>query len=526
MFKNRIAWKLAGYFAAAILVFAVVLGVTFGHFFHNNTIDRTKRELQARAEKVSAILGDNYDRQVERGIVGLGFSSRRLIAYVNTITMDDVWIADPQQNVEMRNHLPANGELDLPAPTFKIEVHTGPQGRDLPPVVTGVTTVGDLPAQTRELIKNAFKGKSQVEESFDRRLKEVMVEAAVPIYEKNGGIAAVLVLRTPMIGLRQSWESGLNILLISSLTALLLALVVAGILSLKFTRPLNKIKETALRLSDKDYTARSYVTQKDEVGELAVTVDGLAGRLQTADVESSKLDKLRRDFIANVSHELRTPVTVLRGSLEALRDKVVEKPEDVERYHDTMYKETLFLQRLINDLLDLSRLQNADFQIEKAPVNLCEIVQEAARSGRHLGHAKQIEVTCELDTPVYRLIGDFGRLNQMLLIFIDNAVKFSPEGSRIELQLKARRLTVTDHGCGIKKEDLQYVFDRFYKTRVEKNKSGSGLGLAIAREIAERHGIILTMRSVQGQGTVVEMQLPSPAPEVKPAEAPKDVKPA
>ena len=125
-----------------------------------------------------------------------------------------------------------------------------------------------------------------------------------------------------------------------------------------------------------------------------------------------------------------------------------------------------------------------------------------------------------------RLIGDFGRLNQMLLIFIDNAVKFSPEGSRIELQLKARRLTVTDHGCGIKKEDLQYVFDRFYKTRVEKNKSGSGLGLAIAREIAERHGIILTMRSVQGQGTVVEMQLPSPAPEVKPAEAPKDVKPA
>ena len=98
----------------------------------------------------------------------------------------------------------------------------------------------------------------------------------------------------------------------------------------------------------------------------------------------------------------------------------------------------------------------------------------------------------------------------MLLIFIDNAVKFSPEGGKIELLLKGRRLTVTDHGCGIKKEDLQYVFDRFYKTRVEKNKSGSGLGLAIAREIAERHGIILTMRSTLGQGTTVEMQLPEP----------------
>jgi signal transduction histidine kinase len=292
------------------------------------------------------------------------------------------------------------------------------------------------------------------------------------------------------------------------LTALLLALIVAAVLSLKFTKPLNKMKNTAISLANKDYKARSYVHQHDEIGELGTTLDSLAGRLETADTETKELDKLRREFIANVSHELRTPVTVLRSSLEALRDKVVTKPEDVDRYHDTMYKETLFLQRLITDLLELSRLQNAGFAIEKKPLNFCEVIQDAVRSGRHLGHDKNITVTYTGDANVYKMIGDYGRLNQMLLVFLDNAVKFSPEGSSIEILLKGQHLTIADHGCGISKKDLLHVFDRFYKSRVEKNKSGSGLGLAIAREIAERHGIIPTVHSEEGKGTTIELFLP------------------
>ena len=203
-------------------------------------------------------------------------------------------------------------------------------------------------------------------------------------------------------------------------------------------------------------------------------------------------------------------MTVVRGSLEALRDKVVTEPADVERYYDTMYDETLFLQRLINDLLDLSRLQNVDFPIDKEPLNFCEVVQSAVRSARHLAREKNITLECELDTPMYKMTGDFGRLNQMLMIFLDNAVKFSPENSSVEVKLINRRLTITDHGPGIKREDLLHVFDRFYKTRGENNKSGSGLGLAIAREIAERHVIVAIMLSEYGKGATAVLELPKP----------------
>jgi signal transduction histidine kinase len=98
----------------------------------------------------------------------------------------------------------------------------------------------------------------------------------------------------------------------------------------------------------------------------------------------------------------------------------------------------------------------------------------------------------------------------MLMIFLDNAVKFSPENSSVEVKLANRRLTVTDHGPGIKPEDLLHVFDRFYKTRGEQNKSGSGLGLAISREIAERHAIAVSMKSEYGKGATAIMELPKP----------------
>ena len=115
-----------------------------------------------------------------------------------------------------------------------------------------------------------------------------------------------------------------------------------------------------------------------------------------------------------------------------------------------------------------------------------------------------------MDVPVYKMTGDAGRLNQMLMVFLDNAVKFSPENSTVEVKMANRRLTIADHGPGIKKEDLLHIFDRFYKTRGEQNKSGTGLGLAIAREIAERHVIAVSMQSEYGKGATAVLELPKP----------------
>ena len=198
-----------------------------------------------------------------------------------------------------------------------------------------------------------------------------------------------------------------------------------------------------------------------------------------------------------------------------MNDKVVTDPAEVEQYYKQMLSESLFLQRLINDLLDLSRLQNADFPIEKEVINLCDVVQDAARASKHLGQQKNVQVDLQLDKNLYLIEGDYGRLRQMLMIFLDNSIKFSHEGGKVELCLRGDRLTVTDHGSGVKQEDLPYVFERFYKTRGETNKNGSGLGLAIAREIALRHDIKVSMESIPGEETTVIMVLP---PERKDAE--------
>ena len=538
MFKSKIAAKLAAYFALAILVFAFVMAFSFGHFFRENFIARQQRALQYRASSVAAIMGDNLERSRLREAnekrnrdasvrdanrtgntaqdnslsgkdakgkatpesaakavnPGSLLRSRRLIAYVNIITADDVWVANKNGDIAMRTHI-KEGDMQE-APNYvrgHVEHHKGPQGRGIPPVFEGTTTVNELPQVYRDMFRKGFKGESAVREEFDKRINEM-----------------VLMLRVPVFGLRHAFYEALEVFGWCLVAALILALGAAWFLSMKFTKPLNKMKDTAEKLAAGDYTARSYVKQNDEIGELAATLDSMAVRLEEADKETKQTEKIRKEFIANISHELRTPVTVVRGSLEALRDKVVTEPADVERYYDTMYDETLFLQRLINDLLDLSRLQNVDFPIDKEPLNFCEVIQGAVRSARQLARDKNITVTSELDTPVYKMTGDYGRLNQMLMIFLDNAVKFSPENSSIEVKLASRRLTITDHGPGIKSEDLLHIFDRFYKTRGEDNKSGSGLGLAIAKEIAERHVIALRMQSEYGKGSTAVMELPKP----------------
>jgi len=321
-------------------------------------------------------------------------------------------------------------------------------------------------------------------------------------------VKAVVMLHSPVQGTKDAIWAGLRILFYSMLAALVLVSVLSIVLSWRFTKPLNLMKEIAMRLADKDYKARCNISQNDEIGELANTLDVLSERLQLADEESQKLEKLRREFIANISHELRTPVTVIRGSLEALRDGVIIEPEEVEEYHDQMLSESVFLQRLINDLLDLSRLQNMDFPIEKEPLNLCDVVQDAVRSSRRLGLEKNIEIDLTSDTDIYVLNGDYGRLRQMLLIFLHNSIKFSDEGGKIEVALAKDKLVIKDYGCGIKAEDIPHAFDRFYKARNEKNKSGSGLGLAIAKQIALRHNMTLDLASDQGSYTQITVNLP------------------
>ena len=505
--KNKIALKLTLYFSAVLVVFALIIGGVFYQFFKEHTVEIKKQEMRVRAEKIADVLSDNMSRMEQRH--GAGIANSKFITYLDNVTQEFVWVVDSERNLTVnkermrRAHKPKShhssffGICDMPEPP-----------RFSGPPKTPKEAYNRMPPQVKEKVERCFQGHGFVLEEYNPMLDGIMLTVGQPVYGENGQIKAVLMLHSPVEGLREAVWEGLRILFISLLAAAVLGMLLAVLFSWRFTKPLNIMKNIAERLAERDYSARSNISQQDEIGELARTLDELAGRLQLADEESQKLEKLRREFIANISHELRTPVTVIRGSLEALRDGVVTEQEDVQEFHEQMYKESLFLQRLINDLLDLSRLQNTDFPIEKAPLNMVDVIHDAVRSSRQLGAEKRLQITSSVDEDCYMLNGDYGRLRQMLMVFLHNSIKFSPEGGELRLKLEGNRLRIIDHGCGIKPEDVPHAFDRFYKARNEHNKSGSGLGLAIAKQIAQRHDMELELTSKVGEGTTITVVLP------------------
>jgi signal transduction histidine kinase len=469
--KNKIAIKLTMYFSIVLLLFSVIIGSIFIMLFRSHTIEFYKADLEKRAVTIattlSEFMGDNS--------MGMGGGTHggygAYIRFLDDIAMTDVWIVD--ENLELLTSGQMGGQI---------------------------YAYSDLPQDAEIVVKEAFNGGITFSEGFSNILDKPTLTVGTPI-QFEGRVIGVLLLHSPVEGMTNATVQGIGILAIAILVALTLSILLSIILAISFTQPLKKMKNFALQLAAGDYSVKINMVQKDEIGELASAMDILSSRLDQASRESEHLLQLRRDFVANVSHELRTPVTVIRGSLEALCDQVVTNPEQVKRYHHQMLRESIFLQRLVDDLLDLSRLQNTDFDIEMKEINICEVLIDVIRTGQYMAKEKNIEIRQELDRQMCTIQGDYSRLRQMFLIILDNAIKFSYNKGIIMVSLKDEKIVIKDRGIGISQDNIPYIFDRFHKVKSEENRNGTGLGLAIAKQIADRHNIKLSVRSSVHEGT-------------------------
>ncbi|HZK43712.1 MAG TPA: ATP-binding protein [Syntrophomonadaceae bacterium] len=479
MFRNKIAVKLSIYFALALLVLSIIIGSIFMLLFKNHTIELHKTDLEKRAVVIAESLSSFVGTDNKGGAGGSGGHGAYL-RFINDIAMTDVWLVD------------LNRELMTRGP--------GKHGME------GNYNYADLPADADAVISEVFTGKTAFSEDFSSLLNVPTLTVGTPIYQ-NSQIVGVVLLHSPVNGINQAVFDGFSILAISILVALFIGSILAVCFSITFARPLKRLENTAMLLAQGDYTATTNIKQNDEIGDLATSMDILADQLDLASKKSENLEQLRRDFVANISHELRTPLTVIRGSLEALCDGVITEPKLVSQYHQQMLFETLFLDRLVGDLLDLSRLQNYDFAIDKELVNICDVIDDVSRSMENIANEKGIVIKVKKDRTLYQVSGDYGRLRQMLMIILDNAIKFSSSNGIVKISLENNILSIVDNGVGISPEDLPYIFERFYKFRSEKNKSGTGLGLAIAKQIADRHDFELTVASELGVKTEFRLQL-------------------
>ena len=246
----------------------------------------------------------------------------------------------------------------------------------------------------------------------------------------------------------------------------------------------------------------------DEYGSIAGAV-GLISDITSMEL----LEKTRREFVANVSHELRTPLTAMRGLVEPMRDGLVKTEEARQRYLDIILRETMRLSRLINDLMELSRLQSGGLSLECAPVHMDTLfadLQEKYRSTAE-DHGLSFSLTFDPEkSPVVWSNAD--RVEEVLVILLDNAIKYTPEGGEVSLGsvVSGTRLwiSVSDTGVGIEPEDQKHIFDRFYKVDKSHTTRGSGLGLSIAKEMLQRLGSELTVESVPGKGSTFRFSLP------------------
>lgn len=295
------------------------------------------------------------------------------------------------------------------------------------------------------------------------------------------------------------------------LAAIAMGLLVAQLLARGMTWPLREMASASRAMARGDYARRVHATSRDEVGELARSFNAMAAELATTDA-------LRRDLVANVSHELRTPIGALQVLLENLIDGVSEPDEQTLR---TAHAQTERLSRLVEQLLDLSRLDSGAVPLRPSSFEASPLLAQVAEEGR-LHAARPIDVHWAAEPADLRLTGDSDRLHQVLANLVDNAVRHSPSGGRVTIL--ARRiaghghahharteLSVSDEGPGIPPADLERVFERFFRTDHSRTAAdgGTGLGLAIARSIVDAHGG--SIRATNGPaGSRFVVELPHP----------------
>ena len=559
-FKNKIFIKLLSYFGLSLLLFSIVIGSIFGYIYIQNTVSLHKKNLVERAYKISTTLSkmwfedgnenlENKDRKSlskeTSSVKPVRREKSKIVGNINGKAFENNVIENIRKNETEKRPEEKNSkkllderhfhrhrivdEKDNNVKIFRsmrmiediamgevwiVDAKTGN-------IVQGRNEKGQpfsylkLPPNAEETIKKAISGETTTTENFNDYLNENSITVAVPI--KNGQtIEGVVLLHSPVKYMSSALKSGIYTLIFSILAALILASISAVWLSISFTKPLNKIRDTTTELAKGNYEVTTQIKQSDEIGELAKSIDKLALQLDKSSKESERFEKMRQNFIANISHELRTPITVIRGSIEAICDGIISNPEQLKDYNEQILSDSIHLQRLVNDLIDLTKLQNTDFSIDKRTINLFEIINDAVRTMKQISTKKGVKINFSAENAIeedrYLFVGDYQRIRQMIIIVLDNAIKFSNENQKVDILLKKENkkyeLKICDSGRGIDPENIGEIFNRYHKSNTEENKNGMGLGLAIAKEIALRHNIEIFVKSVPNIKTVFTFLIP------------------
>jgi len=293
----------------------------------------------------------------------------------------------------------------------------------------------------------------------------------------------------------------LLILLLGLLIGSLCILIAARFL----VKPLQKLTQATKKLAKGDFDVRLKTNRADEIGDLTNSFNEMADELK-------QLEQMRQDFVSNVSHEIQTPLTSISGFALAMKSSSLVAENDRNYYLDIIIAESERLSRLSDNLLKLASLDSEHHPFEATTYSLDEQIREVVVTCEPQWQAKGIRVDLEVPEAV-KITADRDQLNQVWMNLLGNGIKFTPAGGQIEISVnvleKEITFTITDSGIGIAQEQLEHVFERFYKTDRSRNRNigGNGLGLAIVKKIVALHHGTIEMKSQLGEGTTVIVHL-------------------
>ena len=347
-------------------------------------------------------------------------------------------------------------------------------------------------------LKKVFEGETvSLESESTSALSGVSIIVAVPVIENNEVIYAIYLHET--IDAAQGLDYMFyRHLAISTVITILVSALLVLISSRHITLPIKQLNKMCIDISNGNFDTQILTSGQDEIEQLATSFNDMAQNLK-------RHETLRSSFVANVSHELRSPITSIHGFAKGMLDGTIEE-KDREKYTKVIVEESTRLKKLINELLDLSQIESGQFPLHLTNFDINEQIRRIIIRYIDRMEEKGIELNASLSDDKSMVFADEDRIAQILVNLIDNAIKFTPENGTISVWTRAEEekvlIGVSDTGIGIPKEDLDYIFERFYKSdKAHTNKIGTGLGLSIVKKILDQHGETILVRSSPNKGT-------------------------
>ncbi len=417
---------------------------------------------------------------------------------------------EPEAAVRMAGILRANsGQLGINTGTRNYFILDGTTGS----YITGSDPeTGPKLAITRNIL-TAIEGG----EGYASNSRDDFMDVALPIRGASGSYIIYIIDNKETVS---ALNGEIFSIIIEAMGIGLLISILLGLLLAKtMVTPIQSLTKAAEKVASGDFSESVENDAKDEIGVLTRTFNDMAGQLERNIEDLQYAEQMRKEFVANVSHELRTPVTSIRSYAETLCD--AGKGMDTEtrqRFLEVIVRESDRMTKIVQDLLTLSKFDAGSIAFDFQKFSFEKSVRDVYNAQLLEAQKRHHNFGLQFESDLPEITGDRARIEQVLINMLSNAIKYTPDGGRIRISagVKGENVwcTVRDNGIGIPKQDVDRVFERFY--RVDKARSresgGTGLGLSIAYEIVQRHDGNMTLHSQKGKGTAITVTLPIGGP--------------